>query len=113
VEVDLGLTVCQDLRVRRLIVATGTKLERFLDDDGRVVVWPSRRADRLVVLAHLATLFDAELHYTEREVNALLDRVHTWGDPAFLRRILVGERFIDRTPTGRRYWRVATSFGSE
>jgi hypothetical protein len=94
-------------------VATGTKLERFLDNDGRVVVWPSRRVDRLIVLAHLATLFDPERHYTEREVNALLDGAHILGDPAFLRRILVEERFIDRTPEGRRYWRVAPSSGSE
>ena len=94
-------------------MVAGTQLERFLDADGRVVIWPSRRRDRLLVLAHLARLFDAECDYTEREVNALLNGAHIWEDPAFLRRILVEERFMGRTPDGRRYWLLAPASGSE
>jgi len=78
---------------------------RFLDREGRLRIYPSKRKDRLLVLAWLASHFDLGAEYTEKEVNARLNELHTFGDWALLRRELFDERFLDRDPDGTRYRR--------
>jgi hypothetical protein len=70
---------------------------------------------RLVVLDHLACLFEPGRRYPEPEVNELLKRFHD--DYAMLRRYLVDDGFLDRAdepaPSGSRsvkvYWRTGGS----
>ena len=73
--------------------------------DGKLVQWPSKRTKRLVVLDHLAQRFEPGVHYSEREVNALLRPVGD--DTATMRRYLVDERFLDRGDG--EYWRSGGS----
>lgn len=79
------------------------QLSNFLDQEGRLVKLPSKRAMQAEALAYLAEKFQPEEEYTEREVNELLNRWHTFGDPATLRRALYDSRFLDRDPYGRSY----------
>lgn len=86
-------------------------LAKFLDSDGRVTRWPARRhvqSDQAAIMAYLATKFDPERVYTEREVNVVLKEWHTFGDWALLRRELYERHYLDRTPDGREY-RVRTA----
>lgn len=79
------------------------QLSNFLDQEGRLVKLPAKRTMQLEALAYLAEKFQPETEYTEREVNELLCRWHTFGDPAALRRALCDGRFLDRDPYGRSY----------
>jgi len=82
---------------------------RVLDSafrDGRLVRIPAKRSHRLVVLDQVAQVFDVGRHYTEREVNAALARLHD--DTAALRRYLVDERLMDRE--AGKYWRCGGRF---
>ena len=76
-------------------------LQRFLVG-GRLVAIPAQRSKRLIVLDHLAGLFEPGVHYTEAEVNQALAAYHP--DYASLRRYLVDEEFLDRS--GGIYWRA-------
>jgi hypothetical protein len=86
-------------------------LRRFFAH-GRLLSIPAARAKRLVVLDHLAGLFEPGRRYPEPEVNQLLARYHP--DYAMLRRYLVDDGFLDRAdepaPSGSRsvkvYWRT-------
>jgi hypothetical protein len=86
-------------------------LRRFVHN-GRLLAMPAARAKRLVVLDHLAGLFEPGRRYPEPEVNELLGRYHP--DYALLRRYLVDDGFLDRAdepaPSGSRsvkvYWRT-------
>lgn len=80
------------------------KIKRFLDADGRLVLFPAKRKMKICVLFYLAQKFKPQKQYTEREVNDLLLRWHTFGDPATLRRELYDYRFLDRSADGRSYW---------
>jgi len=75
-------------------------LDTFLRD-GRIVLMPTRRAKRLLVLDEVAQLFELGRTYPEQEVNTLLAPVHP--DVAALRRYLVDEQFLTRD--GGVYWR--------
>lgn len=75
-------------------------LQRFVSG-GRLVLMPTRRSKRLVVLDHVAQSFEVGRTYPEAEVNATLETFHE--DYAALRRYLVDEGFLTRE-TGV-YWR--------
>jgi hypothetical protein len=86
-------------------------LRRFVSK-GRLLAMPASHSKRLVVLDHLAGLFEPGRRYPEPEVNELLGRYHP--DYAMLRRYLVDDGFLDRedepAPSGTRsvkvYWRT-------
>ncbi len=69
--------------------------------DGRIVTVPARRSRRLVLLDHIAQLFDVGVRYQEGEVNRMLRNLHE--DYAALRRYLVDEGFLSREHGV--YWR--------
>ena len=69
-------------------------LRAFLDADGRLRAMPARRAKRLLVLDHLAQLFEPGVRYPEVEVNRRLRAVHD--DVAMVRRYLIDEGFLGR-----------------
>jgi hypothetical protein len=77
-------------------------LRSFLDAEGRLLVIPAKHTKRLVVLDHLAQLFEPGERYPELEVNRRLRGVHD--DVAALRRHLVEEGFLDREAGV--YWRI-------
>ena len=81
-----------------------TDIKNFLDESGRLKVFPAKRGKKLLALAYLAEKFEPGRTYTEREVNDLLNQWHTFGDPATLRRELYNNRFLDREPSGSAYW---------
>jgi hypothetical protein len=86
-------------------------LRRFLRN-GRLLAMPAAHGRRLIVLDHLAGLFEPGRRYPEPEVNDILRRYHP--DYAMLRRYLVDDGFLDRAdepdPSGSRsvklYWRT-------
>lgn len=69
--------------------------------DGRITAMPAKRAKRLVLLDHVAGLFDIGIHYDEQSVNGILRTV--FDDYVTLRRYLVDEGFLDRA--AGEYWR--------
>ena len=77
---------------------------RFLDEEGRLKQFPSKRKDRLAALLLLAGRFEAGRRYTESEVNDILDAGHTFGDRCMLRRELFNHYLINRERNGSAYW---------
>lgn len=77
-------------------------LRAFLDADGRIVRMPAKYRKRLVLLDHVARVFEPGVRYPEQEVNALLRAFSD--DVAMLRRYLVDEQFMARE--NGMYWRT-------
>ena len=77
-------------------------LRAYLDDDGRLLRMPAKHRKRLVVLDHLARVFEPGQRYSETEVNNLMRAFHD--DVALLRRSLVDEAFLSRADGV--YWRT-------
>ena len=80
-------------------------IERFLDEEGRLKLWPSKQAPREEVFAYLVQKFEPGRDYTEHEVNAILSTWHTFGDLFILRRGLIESEWLLRMRDGSRYWR--------
>jgi hypothetical protein len=73
--------------------------------DGRIITMPAKRSKRIVLLNHVAQLFDIGVRYSESDVNRKLRNLHD--DYAALRRYLVDEDFLSRE--GGEYWRTGGS----
>jgi hypothetical protein len=69
--------------------------------EGRLEQLPASRSKRLVVLDHIARIFEPGVRYPESDVNAMLAAFHE--DYATLRRCLVDELYLSRA--GGSYWR--------
>jgi hypothetical protein len=73
-------------------------LSRHLDADGRLIAMPRKRANRLVVLHHMAQQIEPGVDHEETAVNARLRPFSD--DVAMLRRYLVDEGLLERRSPG-------------
>ena len=87
-------------------MASDSELKNYLDNESRLISWPSKRTLQLLALDYLVTKFEVGLVYSEKEVNALLNSWHTFGDPALLRRELYERGLLNRHKDGTEYWRT-------
>jgi hypothetical protein len=80
---------------------------RVFDAQGRLLRWPSKRAEQVLALWCLWMAFDGKRRYSEREVNEVINTHHTFGDHCLLRRELVEMKLLERTPGGEQYRKLA------
>lgn len=84
-------------------------LAPFLDQLGRFRQWPVKGPMQREAVAWLARQFEPGRTYSESEVNALLDHIHTFSDAALLRRLLFDWGYLERAGDGSRYWLATTA----
>ncbi len=75
-------------------------LETFMPD-GKLTSFPLKQSQILVILDTVATRFEADKQYSEREVNMILSEISD--DFATLRRYLVDYGYLSRTSDGSVY----------
>lgn len=87
---------------------TNTILKGYLDEEGKFNKFPGKKQKKkqALMLQSLASKFDSEKKYTEKEVNEILNQYHSFNDPATLRRLMFGSKLLDRTLDGKSYWLV-------
>jgi len=85
-----------------LLAEPPAQLRPFIRD-GRITAVPARRARRRLLLDEVAQAFEPGRRYPETEVDEILKAV--FDDHCTLRRYLVDEAFLSRTPDGV-YWRA-------
>ena len=79
------------------------ELKSFLDEQGRLKSYPAKRKRQICSLIYLASKFERDKLYTEKEVNQVISNWHTFNDWALLRRDLLDSRFLSRKPDGSEY----------
>lgn len=81
-------------------------IKRFLDDSGKIVQLPQKHKVKYALLEYLAEKFESDCSYTERDVNDICNKWHTFEDYFLLRRELVDNGLLCRERDGSRYWKV-------
>lgn len=79
-------------------------IQNFLDDKGKIKVWPSKKYKKKAVVEYLSTKFEVRIEYSEKEVNQIIDEWHTFNDYFLLRRSLIDMKYMKRTKNGSHYW---------
>ncbi|WP_291567317.1 MULTISPECIES: DUF2087 domain-containing protein [unclassified Clostridium] len=80
-------------------------IERFLDDKGRIKIWPAKKELKVEILSYLVSKFEYNYSYTEKEVNSIINEWHTFEDYFLLRRGLIDYKLLSREKDGSKYWR--------
>ncbi len=75
------------------------------DGSGRLIRLPNKLSVQQMTMWALWTLFSANRKYTEKEVNAIANAFHTFGDQATLRRELVNMKLLGRKSDCSEYWK--------
>ncbi len=81
-------------------------IHRFLNEDGRVFVWPKKHADKQLVLDYVVEKFETGKPYTEKEVNEIIKQWHTFQDWPLLRRGMIDTGLMTRDREGHEYLRA-------
>ncbi|MBF4693985.1 DUF2087 domain-containing protein [Fusibacter ferrireducens] len=79
-------------------------LNRFLDAEGRIKTWPTKKLKQEIIYKFLATHLEPNRIYTEHEINLILASAHTFNDYFLLRRGLITSGYLIRKPNGSAYW---------
>lgn len=82
------------------------EIRGFTDRYGILKQMPVKQRKRVIALKWLAERIPPEGCYSEREFNALLNTMHSFGDPATIRREMYDLYLIERDADGSNY-RVA------
>lgn len=85
------------------------RVARLFDQAGRMTRWPTRLNHQLLSLWAFWSRMPRGEAMTEAAVNERLNAAHLFGDPAILRRMLVGNRMMTRNRDGSDYRRVETA----
>ena len=78
---------------------------RYFNADGKLVSWPSKVSQQRLCLWVMWSRLPAETPFNERQISERLKAEHLFGDPAILRRDMVGIDLLSRTDDGAVYLR--------
>ena len=92
---------------RSTLSATVRKALLQFDESGRLVRLPNKLSVQQMAMWALWTQFAARRRYTEKDVNAILNAHHTFGDQATLRRELINMKLLGRKSDCSEYWKEA------
>lgn len=81
------------------------EVKNYLDMQGRLIIFPAKKKNQKIVLFYLASKINNNQTYTEKELNTLLGKWHTYNDSCTLRRELYNYRFLGRTKDGAIYYK--------
>lgn len=81
-----------------------TELKPFLNQHLQLIALPAKNRKRLHALYYLAEKLETGRSYTEKDINGLLEKWHTFHDPATLRREMYNHCLLKRSRDGSTYW---------
>lgn len=79
------------------------QIRGYVDAAGMLTALLVKRGKKRVALSYIASRIPAGKVYTEQQFNALLNGLHTFSDPATLRRELFDAWLVNRSSDGREY----------
>ena len=78
----------------------------LINDFDEIIRWPKKPSVKKIIINWLSNKFNGEIKYSEKEVNEILDRHHSFNDIALLRRELISRKFLSRKDDGSEYWKT-------
>lgn len=80
-------------------------IKNYLNEEKKLISYPSKRKLKIAAMFYIATSIDAEVKYSEKEINDVINKMCCFNDAALLRREMYNYRFINRTSDGKFYWK--------
>ena len=81
-------------------------MSKLINEFDEIIWWPKKQYVKKIVINWLSNKFNGKIKYSEKEVNEILDRHHSFNDVALLRRELISRKFLSRKDDGSEYWKT-------
>ena len=79
-------------------------MNKLINEFDEIIRWPKKPSDKKIVINWLSNKFNSEIKYSEKEVDEISDRHHSFNDIALLKRELISIKFLSRKDDGSEYW---------
>jgi len=81
-------------------------MNKLINEFEEIIQWPKKPSVKQMVINWLSNKFNGEIKYSEKEINEIIDRHHSFNDIALLRRELISRKFLSRKDDGSEYWKT-------
>ena len=81
-------------------------MNKLINEFEKIIQCQKKPSVKQMVINWLSNKFNGEIKYSEKEVNEILDRHHSFNDIALLRRELISRKFLSRKDDGSEYWKT-------
>jgi len=81
-------------------------MNKLINEFDEIIRWSKKPSVKKIVINWLSNKFNGEIIYSEKEVNEILGRHHSFNDIALLRRELISRNFLSRKDDGSEYWKT-------
>ena len=78
----------------------------LINEFDEIIRWPKKQSDKTYIIEFLSSKFEFDKQYSEKDVNVIIHRYHSFNDVPLLRRELISRRYLVRKDDGSRYWKI-------
>ena len=68
-------------------------MSNLVNEFDEITRWPKKQSDKQFIIEFLSTKFEFGAKYSEKDVNAIINRFHLFNDMALLRRELISRKY--------------------
>ena len=77
----------------------------LINEFDEIIRWPKKQSDKTYIIEFLSSKFECDKQYSEKDVNVIINRYHSFNDVPLLRRELISRQHLDRKDDGSEYWK--------
>ena len=66
-------------------------MNKLINEFDKIIRWPKKPSDKKIIINWLSNKFNGEIKYSEKEVNEIIDRHHSFKNIELLRRELISK----------------------
>ena len=79
----------------------------LINEFDKIIRWPkNKQSNKINIIEFLSSKFEFDKQYSEKDVNVIIHRYHSFNDVPLLRRELISRRYLDRKDDGSKYWKI-------
>ena len=78
----------------------------LINEFDKIIRWPKKQSDKTIIIQYLSSKFECDKQYSEKDVNIIINRYHSFNDIPLLRRELISRRYLARKDDGSKYWKI-------
>ena len=80
-------------------------MDQLVNEFEEITRWPKKRVDKDYIIKYLSQKFKVGREYSEKEVNQIIKKHHSFNDIPLLRRELISKKYLFRTDNCFKYWK--------
>ena len=78
----------------------------LINEFDEIIRWPKKQSDKTYIIQFLSSKFEFDKQYSEKDVNVIINRYHSFNDVPLLRRELISRRHLAGKDDGSKYWQI-------